>query len=63
MQLILKPQIDGTSIFVFDTSMPLIKLNDISKETITPRISFRINPANNMNDYSTTSKSWYRQCI
>ena len=51
------PQIDGKSIFVFDTSMPLIKLKDISKETITPRISFRINPANNMNDYSTTSKA------
>ncbi len=50
------PQIDGSSIMVFDTTIPLIKYNDMSSETITPRISFRVNPGNNMDDQSTTSR-------
>ena len=49
------PQIDGMSMLLFDTSFPLIKYKDNSKETITPRISFRVNPGNNMNDYSDSS--------
>ena len=51
------PQIDGSSMFVFDTTFPLIKYNDISLETITPRISFRVNPGNNMDDQSGTSRN------
>ena len=41
---------------MFDTTIPLIKYNDMSFETITPRISFRVNPGNNMDDQSTTSR-------
>ena len=50
-------QIDGMSILKLDTSYPLTKLNDNSLESLIPKISFRINPANNMNDYSNTFKS------
>jgi LPS-assembly protein len=50
-------KISGSSLLMLDTAIPLAKYNENSTETITPRISFRINPANNMNDYSTTSKS------
>ncbi len=48
-------QLDGMSIIKFDTSFPLIKSKDIVKETLTPKISFRLNPGNNMNDYSGSS--------
>ncbi len=51
------PQIDGMSMLLFDTSIPLVKYNDMSTETITPRFSFRVNPGNNMNDYSEEKKN------
>ena len=51
-------QIDGMSTFKIDSSFPLLRsknmLNEI-KETLTPKISLRINPANNMDDYSASS--------
>jgi LPS-assembly protein len=50
-------QIDGMSILQFNTLYPLIKSNEMSKETLTPKISLRINPGNNMNDYSGSSTS------
>jgi len=50
-----RPQIDGMSMVKFDSSFPLIKYNINSDETITPRISFRANPGNNMNDHSSSS--------
>ena len=43
------------SIIKFDTSFPLIRSKDIAKETLTPKISFRLNPGNNMDDYSGSS--------
>ena len=49
------PQIDGMSMMKFDTSFPLIKYNNNSEETITPRVSLRANPGNNMNDHSGSS--------
>ena len=48
-------QIDGMSIVKIDTKFPLSKSKDSTKETLTPKISFRINPGNNMNDYSGSS--------
>jgi LPS-assembly protein len=48
-------QIDGMSTLKFDTSFPLLKLDNMVKETLTPKISMRINPGNNMNDYSNNS--------
>jgi LPS-assembly protein len=50
-------QIDGMSILKIDTIYPLIKSNNINKETLTPKISLRINPGNNMNDYSGSQKN------
>ncbi|MDB3943513.1 organic solvent tolerance protein [Candidatus Pelagibacter sp.] len=50
-------QIDGMSILKFDTIFPLSKTKELSKEILTPKISFRINPANNMNDYSKNSSN------
>ena len=50
-------QLDGMSMIKFDTSFPLIKSKDrdIVKETLTPKISFRLNPGNNMNNYRDSS--------
>jgi LPS-assembly protein len=47
-------QIDGMSILKFDSALPLLKSTNISKQTLTPKISLRINPGNNMDDYSGT---------
>ena len=48
-------QINGMSILKIDTSYPLLKLKDTTKETLTPKISLRINPGNNMDNYSSSS--------
>ena len=48
-------QIDGMSTLKIDTSLPLLKSNNMYKETLTPKISFRINPGNNMDNYSGSS--------
>ena len=45
-------QIDGMNILKIDTSYPLSKYKNIIKETLTPKVSLRINPINNMNNYS-----------
>ena len=45
-------QIDGMSILKFDSSLPLLKSTNISRQTLTPKISLRINPGNNMDNYS-----------
>jgi LPS-assembly protein len=48
-------QIDGKSTFKIDTSYPLIKFENNKEETLTPKISFMINPGNNMDNYSNSS--------
>ena len=48
-------QIYGMSIFKFDTSFPLLRSKNLVEENLTPKISLRINPGNNMNDYSGSS--------
>ena len=48
-------QIDGMSILKIDSSFPLLKSKNMIKETLTPKISFRINPGNNMDNYSESS--------
>ena len=45
-------QIDGMSIFKIDSSFPLLKFKDDVREILTPKISLRVNPGNNMNNYS-----------
>ena len=50
-------QIDGMSILKMDTSYPLIKFNNNVEERLTPKISFRVNPGNNMDDYSQSSQN------
>ena len=45
-------QIDGMSTLKIDSSFPLLKSRNKIKETLTPKISLRINPGNNMDDYS-----------
>jgi len=40
---------------IFTDALFLCQSKDLSKETLTPKISLRINPANNMNNYSETS--------
>ena len=48
-------QIDGMSIFKIDTSFPLLKTTNTAREILTPKISFRVNPGNNMDNYSQSS--------
>jgi LPS-assembly protein len=48
-------QIDGMSILKFDSTLPLIKSTNISRKTLTPKISLRINPGNNMDNHSNRS--------
>jgi LPS-assembly protein len=50
-------QINGMSILKIDTSYPLLKSQNTIKETLTPKISFRLNPGNNMDNYSGTSRN------
>ena len=50
------PSVEGMSIFEVSSSLPLIKKNTLSKETLTPRISVRANPGNNMKNHSTSNK-------
>ena len=47
-------QIDGMSILKVDSSFPLLKSKNMTKETLTPKVSFRINPGNNMDNYSNS---------
>ena len=51
------PQIDAMSILKIDTIYPLFKSNATVREILTPKISLRINPGNNMNDYSGLSST------
>ncbi|WP_435087633.1 LPS-assembly protein LptD [Candidatus Pelagibacter bacterium nBUS_29] len=48
-------QIDGKSTVKIDSSFPLIRSKDMIKETLTPKVSLRINPGNNMDNYSGSS--------
>jgi LPS-assembly protein len=50
-------QIDGMSILKIDSSFPLLRSKNMIKEILTPKVSFRINPGNNMDDYSGTSSN------
>ena len=43
------------SMFEFASNLPLIKENSLTKEILTPKISFRLNPGN-MKDHSSSSK-------
>ena len=51
------PQINGMSMLMLDTAIPLIKYGEETIETINPKISFRVNPGNNMKDHSGESRS------
>ena len=48
--------IDGMNIFEVQTSLPLIKENKYNQETLTPKISLRINPWNNMTNNSSSTR-------
>ena len=50
------PSIDGMAMFELFSSIPLIRINDLSDEILTPKISFRVNPVNNMIDHSSSNK-------
>ena len=50
-------QIDGMSILKIDSVFPLSKSNEMSSETLTPKISFRVNPGNNMSNFSDLSSN------
>ena len=49
------PSVDLMSIFEIASSYPLIKEKNSSKEILTPKISFRLNPGN-MKDHSSSNK-------
>ena len=45
---------DGMGILKFDSSLPLLKSTNINRQILTPKISLRINPGNNMDNYSNS---------
>ena len=47
---------DGMNILNIASSYPLLKYNDIIKETLTPKVSVRVNPMNNMNNYKDSTR-------
>ena len=48
------PRLEAMNIVEFSSSYPLTKSNSLQNEILTPRISFRANPGNNMKNYSST---------
>ena len=48
-------QIDGMSILKIDSAIPLLKSTNMNIQTLTPKISLRINPGNNMDNYRDTA--------
>jgi LPS-assembly protein len=50
-------QVDGMSTIKINSSYPLSKYNNLVKETLTPKISFRVNPINNMNNFSSSARN------
>ena len=51
------PSIEGMGIAEISTSLPLIKKSYLKNETLTPKLSFRINPQNNKADLSSLNRS------
>ncbi len=51
------PRVEGMGIAEIQTSFPLIKNSDTYNEILTPKISIRANPGNNMKDYSGSDKN------
>ena len=47
------PQSEIESIYNFETSYPLIRSNDVVTDYLTPKISFRLNPGDMKNYYTT----------
>ena len=50
------PRVEGMGIFEISSSLPLIKEFDLRKDILEPKISFRINPGNNMKNSSSVKK-------
>ena len=51
------PRVEGMGIAEIQTSFPLIKNSETQNEILTPKISLRANPGNNMKDYSSSDKN------
>ena len=51
------PRVEGMGIAEIQTSFPLIKNSETQNEILTPKISLRVNPGNNMKDYSSSDKN------
>ena len=51
------PKVEGMGIFEINSSIPLVKEHDSKKEILTPKISFRFNPVNNMKNHSNSSNT------
>jgi LPS-assembly protein len=49
------PQVELSNIYNFESSLPLIKVSNKSFNTLSPKLSFRINPGD-MKDYTDTDK-------
>ena len=47
-------QSDGMGILKFDSALPLLKSTNMNRQIFTPKISLRINPGNNMDNYSNS---------
>ncbi len=50
------PSVEAMSIAEIKATLPMIKKNTSRQETLTPKISFRANPGNNMKNHSSSNK-------
>ena len=50
------PRVEGMGIAEIGTSLPLVRRDINKNEILTPKISFRANPGNNMKDYSSSNR-------
>ncbi len=50
------PRVEGMGIAEIETSLPLVRRDINKNEILTPKISFRANPGNNMKDYSSSNR-------
>jgi len=50
------PRLEGMGIFEVSSELPMIKEDNFKKEILTPKISLRVNPDDNMKNYSSSNK-------
>ncbi len=51
------PRVEGMGILELQSSLPLLKQIESKKEILTPKVSFRVNPGNNMKNHNNANRT------